>query len=206
VLEGSMVRRAMIPAALNEPADDAHDDAGLLRRLATGDARALETLYQRHAAALFGYLLSLNQERTLAEEVLQDTFLAAWHAAGSFRGSASVRTWLFAIARRQARDRGRRHHPTTTDDDDYLAVADPAPGPEQAALDRAELRDLVAGINALGPLHREVLALVFVHELSYAEAAQVLEVPIGTVRSRLNAARRLLHMRRDGGRESAHGQ
>jgi RNA polymerase sigma-70 factor, ECF subfamily len=198
-----MVRRVLMPAALGGSADDAQDDARLLRRLAKGDARALETLYQRHAAALFGYLLSLNQERTAAEEVLQDTFLAAWHAAGRFRGGASVRTWLFAIARRQARDRGRRHHPTTTDDDDYLAVADPAPGPEQAALDRAELRDLVAGINELGPLHREVLALVFVHELSYAEAAQVLEVPIGTIRSRLNAARRWLHIRRNGERESA---
>lgn len=201
-----MARRALMPAALDGSADAAQDDARLLRRLANGDARALEALYQRHAAALFGYLLALNQERTLAEEVLQDTFLAAWQAAGSFRGGASVRTWLFAIARRRARDRDRRHHPAMANDDEYLAVADPAPGPEQAALDRAELRDLVAGINELGPLHREVLALVFVHELSYAQAAQVLEVPIGTVRSRLNAARRLLHMRRNGGRESAHDE
>jgi RNA polymerase sigma-70 factor (ECF subfamily) len=206
VLEGSMVRRALAPPALDGSADDAQDDALVLRRVANGDARALEALYQRHAAALFGYLLALNRERTVAEEVLQDTFLAAWHAAGSFRGGASVRTWLFAIARRQARDRRRRYQPVVVDDEEYLATADPSPGPEQAALDRAELQDLVAGINALGPLHREALALVFVHELSYAEAAQVLEVPIGTVRSRLSAARRLLHMRRNAGRESAHDE
>lgn len=205
MLEGSIARRALIPAALDGSADDSRD-AALLRRLAAGDTRALEMLYHRHAAALFGYLLALKQERTVAEEVLQDTYLAAWQAASRFRGGASVRTWLFAIARRQARDRGRRHHPTTTADDDVLAVADLAPGPEQAALDRAELREVVAGINALGPLHREVLALVFVHELSYAEAAHVLEVPVGTVRSRLSAARRLLHVRCNERKEPARDQ
>jgi RNA polymerase sigma-70 factor (ECF subfamily) len=202
MLQGVLAPRALTPAVPAGSAGDAQDDATHLYRLAQGDPRALEALYQRHAAAIFGYLLALNHERTTAEELLQDTFLAAWRAAGSFRGGASVRTWLFAIARRQARDRRRRHQPVLVDDGEYLTVADPTPGPEQTALDRVDLHDLVTGIKALGPLHREVLALVFVHELSYAEAAQVLEVPIGTVRSRLNAARRLLQLRRDEGGRS----
>jgi RNA polymerase sigma-70 factor, ECF subfamily len=200
MLQGTLARRTVTPAERDMSTGRAPDDAVLLRRLAHGEAEALESLYQRHAAALFGYLLAIGRERTMAEEVLQDTFLAAWHAADGFQGGASVRTWLFAIARRQARDRGRRRQPPMAEDEEYLAVVDPAPGPEQTALERAEMDDLVAGINALSPQHREVLALVFVHGLSYAEAAHVLDVPIGTVRSRLSVARRLLQLRRDEGK------
>ncbi len=195
MLEGIGVYAWLAPRDREAPCSVADDDQTLLHRLAHADPTALEALYQRHAAAVFGYLLTISSDRTVAEEVLQDTWLAAWRAAGSFRGHASVRTWLFAIARRQARDRNRRQRLPRAEDDEWLTAVDPAPGPEEVAVNRAALSELVAGINAMSLPHREVLALVFVHELTYEEAAQVLDVRIGTVKSRLSVARRTLQER-----------
>ena len=172
-------------------ADDA-DDGELVRAVAAGDRAALATLYQRHSQVLLAQLALLTGDRTLSEELVQDTMLAAWRGAAAFRGDSKVRTWLIAIARRQARDRMRR--PRLTSVDDALLAQSPAaePGPEQLVLGRAEARAVADAITDLGPSHREVLGLVFGAGLTMTEAADVLEVPLNTVKSRLHAARAAL--------------
>src|SRR5512146_2432699 len=112
------------------------DDVALLKRVALRDERALDAeralddLYARHAPGLLGYLFNLLGDRSEAEEVLQDTFFAVWKSAGRFQGRSRVRTWLFGIAHRQARDRRRRHSLTVDPDVDFTEVADTAQGPE----------------------------------------------------------------------------
>ena len=168
------------------------DDAGLVRAVATGDRAALATLYQRHSQVLLAQLTFLTGDRMLSEELLQDTMLAAWRGAAAFRGESKVRTWLIAIARRQARDRMRRHRLASVDDT-LLAQAPAAePGPEQLVLGRAEARAVADAITDLGPAHREILGLVFGAGLTMAEAADLLDVPLNTVKSRLHAARTAL--------------
>jgi RNA polymerase sigma-70 factor (ECF subfamily) len=171
--------------------DDA-DDAELVRAVAAGDRAALATLYRRHSQVLLAQLMLEVGEQTLSEELLQDTMLAVWRGAASFRGDAKVRTWLIAIARRQARDRLRRHRLRSVDD--TLLTESPAaePGPEQHALGRAEAAAVASAIRALSRPHRELIGLVFGAGLTMAEAAQVLEIPLGTVKSRLSAARAAL--------------
>jgi RNA polymerase sigma-70 factor, ECF subfamily len=171
--------------------DDA-DDAELVRAMAAGDRAALATLYHRHSQVLLAQLVLVVGDQTLSEELLQDTMLAAWRGAASFRGDAKVRTWLIAIARRQARDRMRRHRLPSVDD--TLLAQAPAcePGPEQHALGRAEAAAVAGAIRTLSRPHREVIGLVFGAGLTMAEAAQVLEIPLGTVKSRLSAARTAL--------------
>jgi RNA polymerase sigma-70 factor (ECF subfamily) len=120
------------------------------------------------------------------------TMLAVWRGAGSFRGDSSVRSWLIAIARRQARDRRRRHRMHTVGDEALDAQPSGTPGPEHVALDRAEVAEVAAAIRELAPSQREVLGLVFGAGLSLREAAGVLDVPVGTVKSRLAAARTAL--------------
>jgi RNA polymerase sigma-70 factor (ECF subfamily) len=169
-------------------------DAGreIVARIAAGERQALDTLYQRYAQPLFGYLLTLTSDRGLAEEILQDTFVAAWRAAERFEGRSSVKTWLFGIGRRQAYNSLRRRNLALTDD----TVLDQTPGdepePEMAALQNADRQALTDAIARLRPVHREVLLLAFVHDLSYTEMAELLDVPLGTIRSRLSNARRLL--------------
>ena len=167
-------------------------DLDLLRRIATGDQDAIEELYRRHSRLLLGQLRFMVDEPALAEEVLQDTMLAVWRGARTFRGGSRVRTWLLGIARRQARDRMRRRRPMPMADSELAERASPNPGPEAVAVERAEGRRMVAALDTLTPAHREVLGLVFGADLSLAEVARVLEVPLGTVKSRLHAARAAL--------------
>jgi RNA polymerase sigma-70 factor (ECF subfamily) len=167
-------------------------DAGLLRRVAHGDQQALAELYRRHGRIVLAQINLVTGDRAISEEILQDTMLAAWRGAGSFRGDSSVRSWLIAIARRQARDRRRRHRMHTVGDEALDGQPSGTPGPEHVALDRAEVAEVAAAIRELVPPHREVLGLVFGAGLSLREVAGVLDIPVGTVKSRLAAARTAL--------------
>jgi RNA polymerase sigma-70 factor (ECF subfamily) len=149
-------------------------------------------LYRLHAGVVLAQILLVVDERTVAEEILQDTMLAVWRGAGSFRAESSVRSWVIAIARRQARDRLRRRRPRLVDDATLSGQPSTDPGPELVALERAEVAEVAGAIRALGPAHREVLGLAFGAGLSLPEVAQVLGVPLGTVKSRLAAARTAL--------------
>lgn len=167
-------------------------DAELLTRVARGDQQALSELYQRHGRIVLAQITLVAGDRAASEEILQDTMLAAWRGATSFRGESSVRSWLIAIARRQARDRLRRRRLHTVGDEVLAGQPSPGPGPERVALDRAEVTEVAVAVRALAPLHREVLGLVFGAGLSLREAAGVLGIPLGTVKSRLSAARTAL--------------
>ena len=168
------------------------EDAELLQHVAMGDQAALDELYTRHAAVLLRYLRQLTRDALETEEILQDTFVAAWTSAKRFEGRSTVRTWLFSIARRQWRDRHRRHALDLAPDADLDQLTDPAPTPDENALAAMASEELSALVERLSPAHRDVLALAFVDELSYAEIAQVLDVPVGTVKSRLNHAKQAL--------------
>jgi RNA polymerase sigma-70 factor, ECF subfamily len=172
-------------------------DLDLLRRIGRGDESAMAEFYREHGRVVLAQVLLVTGERVLAEEITQDTMLAVWRGAGSFRGESSVRSWVIAIARRQTRDRLRRTRLRMVDDSFLADQPGSGPGPEATALDRAELAEVTAAIRELPASHREVFGLVFGcgalgSGLSLTEVASVLEVPVGTVKSRLFAARAAL--------------
>jgi RNA polymerase sigma-70 factor, ECF subfamily len=172
--------------------DPGCDDAELLRRIGQGDEGAMAAFYREHGRVVLAQILLVTGERVLAEEIVQDTMLAVWRGAGSFRGESSVRSWVIAIARRQTRDRLRSQRLRVVDDAFLAGQPGSGPGPEVTALDRAELAEVMGAIRELAPSHREVLGLVFGSGLSLPEVAGVLEIPVGTVKSRLAAARTAL--------------
>jgi RNA polymerase sigma-70 factor, ECF subfamily len=167
-------------------------DAALLRRIGQGDEDAMASFYREHSRVVFAQVLLVTDERVLAEEIVQDTMLAVWRGAGSFRGESSARSWVIAIARRQTRDRLRARRLRLVDDALLAERPGRDPGPEATALDRAELATVASSIRELGPAHREVLGLVLSSGLTLPEVAEVLEIPVGTVKSRLTAARAAL--------------
>jgi len=173
--------------------DDARDDVGLLRRIGRGDEDAMAEFYREHGRVVLAQVLLVTGERVLAEEIVQDTMLAVWRGAGSFRGESSVRSWVIAIARRQTRDRLRGRRLRVVDDAFLADQPGSGPGPEVMALDRAELAEVRDAIRELAPAHREVLGLAFGSGLSLPEVAAVLEIPVGTVKSRLTTARTALN-------------
>ena len=173
--------------------DPACDDLELLRRIAQGDESAMGEFYREHGQVVLAHVLLVTGDRVLAEEITQDTMLAVWRGASSFRGESSPRSWVIAIARRQTRDRLRGRRLRVVDDAFLADQPGAGPGPEATALDRAELADVTAAIRELAAPHREVLGLAFGAGLSLPEVASVLEVPVGTVKSRLFAARAALN-------------
>jgi RNA polymerase sigma-70 factor (ECF subfamily) len=185
------------PAQVAERADDGepdpeHREVELLQRIAGGDQGALAEFYRRHGQVVLAQIVLVVGDRALGEEILQDTMLAVWRGAGAFRGDSRVRSWVISIARRQARDRMRRRQLRVVDDACLAEHASRDPGPDVVALDRAEAAETGNAIRALAPAHREVLGLACGAGLSLPEVAGVLQVPLGTVKSRLAAARAAL--------------
>ena len=180
-------------AAFADRRDSACDDAELLHRISKGDEDAMAAFYREHGKVVLAQVLLVTGERVLAEEIVQDTMLAVWRGAASFRGESSVRSWVIAIARRQTRDRLRGRALRVVDDAFLADQPSSNPGPEVMALDRAKLAEVKGAIQGLASAHRELLGLVFGSGLSLREAADVLEIPVGTVKSRLSAARTALN-------------
>lgn len=166
------------------------DDQALISRVAGGDKEALAALYARYRQPLFAYLLQLTPDYGLAEEILQDTLVAAWQSARGFEGRATVLTWLIGIARRQAHNTLRRRQLPLAAKTELAGMASTELEPEAFALNSAARDELSAAFSRLPTLQREVLVLVLVYELSYEETASILGVPTGTVKSRLNHAKR----------------
>jgi RNA polymerase sigma-70 factor (ECF subfamily) len=139
---------------------------------------------------LFGYATSLTNDRDLALEVLQDCMVKALAARAAPADESAYRAWLFRILRNAAIDRWRKGAPAMQPLDDAPDIADPASvRVEESLINRLTVQ---AGMTSLSGAHREVIALVDIAGFSYAETATLLELPLGTVMSRLCRARRAL--------------
>jgi RNA polymerase sigma-70 factor (ECF subfamily) len=168
------------------------DDTGLIAAMATGDDAALRELFARHAPWLAARLRSVLSAADV-EDVLQETFLAAWQGAGRYRPDGPAGAWLWGIARRQAALFLRRRGPAAL----ILPAVIPADGrnasdPAEAALSRAAIAEAVAALGPDGSPEREAWRLMYVEDRPVAEVAQLMGVPVGTVKSRAHRARRLL--------------
>lgn len=152
--------------------------------MAHGDHGALELLYKRHASWMGGRLAAATSSRDLAEEALQDSFLAAWRHASTFRHEGEVPAWLWGIARRRLIDLSRkRRHPTVE-----LTELEMTPS-EDGALAREEAASVREAIARLPEDQRRAIEWVVLHDRPLEEVAQALGVPLGTVKSRLHRAR-----------------
>ena len=167
------------------------NDAALLQQTAAGDREALAALYQRHSKALYNYLLRLTTREAAAEDLLQEVFIAAWQGASTFEGRSKVTTWLFQIAHHKAVS-WLRSHRETTDLEDVVLPA-PEHSPEALSLQTQQISDLQQALEQLSPEHRAVVELAFLHELPYKEIAQIMDCPVGTVKSRMAYALRRLN-------------
>lgn len=164
------------------------DDRALLARTADGDRVAFEELYRRHAGWLTARLQSRCGDPELADIALQDTFVAAWRSARSYRGDGDVGAWLWGIGIRRLIDVLRKRRATPMDPVVIAAMgAGAAPGEPQFGLGGGELD--VAMQRLPGEL-RAVLIATAIDGLTTKEAARLLGVPQGTVKTRLMRARK----------------
>jgi RNA polymerase sigma-70 factor (ECF subfamily) len=166
---------------------------GVAERFADGDPRAFSEIYDEFSAPMFSTALHLLGSRELAAEAVQQAFLQAWRASGRFRPDAPLGPWLYAIVRRTSIDAWRRdrRHLDNVALDESADAADPLVV-SLLTPDAWEIFEVRRAVQALLPLEREVVVLAHRDHLTHAEIASRLDVPVGTVKSRLNRAYRRL--------------
>jgi RNA polymerase sigma-70 factor (ECF subfamily) len=159
-------------------------DEELITHMAQGDRRALEILYRRHSPWMAGRLAAATSSRDLAEEALQDAFMAAWRSARSYRGTGDVAAWLWGIARRRLVSLSRKR----TDIPEQILAPD-VPGVDETVLSREEAVRVREAVANLPFDQRTAIEGVVFEDRTVAEVARSLGVPIGTLKSRLHRAR-----------------
>jgi RNA polymerase sigma-70 factor, ECF subfamily len=180
--------------------DDRDDRDGRERRDQGIEAEALTYL-----DSLYGTAVRLTRRQADAEDLVQDTYMKAFRSAGQFRRGTNLKAWLFTILyntfRNMRRDQGRSPIDVDSEAVEVAAVAPQELSPEQI-LTRATLDvDLQAALDGLPGAFRQAVWLRDVEELTYAEIASALDIPIGTVMSRISRGRRLLYERLTAARE-----
>ncbi len=200
-MNGTMESRHLCGSCPN-PLQSWSDEKLLLSYRAERDGKLFEELVHRYEKELFGYLRHYLGNAEMAEDVFQQTFLQVHLKCEQFDPDRKVRPWLYTIATNQAIDyrrRNRRHRISSLSPTAYSsaveethALADllgsPEMGPAGSAESAEQCRALRQAVGALAETSRQVVALVYFQGLKYGEAAQVLSIPVGTVKSRLHAA------------------
>jgi RNA polymerase sigma-70 factor (ECF subfamily) len=167
-------------------------DEALIGRIAGGDKLAMHLLFARHHVRLYRFLLRLVRNESLAEDLISEVFLDVWRQASRFEGRSSVGTWLLAIGRFKALSALRKKPEEMLDGERAGAIADLADTPEQALQKSDKAAILRACLERLSAEHREVVDLVYYHEKSVEEVAEIVGIPANTVKTRMFYARKRL--------------
>jgi RNA polymerase sigma-70 factor, ECF subfamily len=162
------------------------EDIDVLRRIAGGDKEALGCLYDRHAGVMLALGMRIVGLRRDAEDLLHDVFLEAWRHAGDYDARrGSVKTWLLMRMRSRCLDRVRSHAFSRTDSLDVEPMRSGGADKVERHIDGARAKAL---LETLPAGQREVLELGYFQGLSFSEIAHALNIPVGTVKSRVSAA------------------
>ena len=180
---------SVVPAhAAGEPSSDEM----LIARIAGGDRLAMQTLFARYRTPVYRWLLRLVGNETVAEDLLSDVFLDVWRQAGRFQARSAVSTWLLAIARFKALSARRSRKDAELDETIEATVADSNDNPEVVLQKKSRDQLVRTALTTLSLEHREIIDLVYYHDKSVDECAQILGVPSGTVKTRMFYARKKL--------------
>jgi RNA polymerase sigma-70 factor (ECF subfamily) len=172
---------------MQAPADEL-----LIGRIARGDRLAMQVLFARHHVRIFRFVLRLLRDEMAAEDVISEVFLDVWRQANKFEGRSAVSTWLIAIARFKALSMLRKRRESELDEETAESIEEPSDDPEIAAQKLDKGQKLRGCLAALSPEHREIIDLVYYHEKSVEEVAQIVGIPENTVKTRMFYARKKL--------------
>jgi len=180
--------RAPTPPELSR---DPGGEVALLARIAERDLKAFEELYRRYHPRLTRFLMNILRHPQLTEEALDDTMMVVWKRPEGFNGASKVSTWIFAIAYRTAL-KARSRHDEPVEDDGLETRPSGEVGAEQQLGQRQTQAILMSAMAQLSADHRAVVDLTYFHDVGYREIAEILDCPVGTVKTRMHHARRHL--------------
>ena len=173
-------------------AAQATTDDMLLESISDGDRTAMHTLYARHNVRVYRFILRIVRDTTIAEDLVSQVFLDVWRTARQFEGRSQVSTWLLSIARFKALTALRQRRFEDIDQDEVREIADDSDTPE-TSLERSTTSAILrACVAKLSPAHREIITLIYYHEKSVEEVAEIVGIPQNTVKTRMFYARKKL--------------
>ena len=173
-------------------ANQATSDEVLIGRIANGDRLAMQVLFARHHVRVFRFVLRLVRNEATAEDLISEVFLDVWRQAGKFEGRSAVSTWLLSIARFKALSVLRRKPEAELDEETAEAIEDTSDTPD-VVLQKKQKADIIRKcLGGLSAEHREIVDLVYYHEKSVEEVAEIVGIPENTVKTRLFYARKKL--------------
>jgi RNA polymerase sigma-70 factor, ECF subfamily len=167
-------------------------DEVLIGRIAGGDRLAMQVLFARHHVRVYRFVLRLVGDPSAAEDLISDVFLDVWRQAGRFEARSAVSTWLLAIARYKALSALRKRTDEELDEEAAASIADTADTPEEAIQKKDKSGMLREFLQSLSAEHREIIDLVYYHEKSVEEVAEIVGIPENTVKTRMFYARKRL--------------
>ena len=173
-------------------ANPATPDEVLIGRIADGDRLAMQVLFARHHVRVYRFALRLVRNEATAEDLISEVFLDVWRQAGKFEGRSAVSTWLLAIARFKALSTLRRKPEQELDEEAAEAIEDTSDNPEVALEKKEKGETLRKCMEALSAEHREIIDLVYYHDKSVEEVAEIVGIPEATVKTRMFYARKKL--------------
>ena len=172
--------------------DHAINDNELLSRIAAGEQAAVRTLFARHHLRIFRFIMRKTGNEATAEELTNEVFLEIWRHAGKFEGRSKASTWMLSIAHNRTVSLLRRRSEAQLEEGVAEAIADDADTPEVSTSKRDKGEHIRACMDRLTPDHRAIIDLVYYHEKSIPEIAEILDIPQGTVKTRMFHAHKKL--------------
>ena len=170
----------------------ATSDEVLIGRIANGDRLAMQVLFARHHVRVFRFVVRLVRNESTAEDLISEVFLDVWRQADRFEGRSAVTTWLLSIARFKALSTLRRRPEDELDEETAGAIEDPSDDPEVALEKKDKSAIIRKCLTGLSAEHREIIDLVYYHEKSVEEVAEIVGIPENTVKTRMFYARKKL--------------
>jgi RNA polymerase sigma-70 factor (ECF subfamily) len=167
-------------------------DEVLIGRIANGDRLAMQVLFARHHVRVYRFVLRLVRDEATAEDLISEVFLDVWRQAGRFEGRSAVSTWLLAIARFKALSALRRRPEQELDEETAASIEDPSDDPETVLEKKDKSASIRKCLSGLSADHREIIDLVYYHEKSVEEVAEIVGIPEATVKTRMFYARKRL--------------
>ena len=172
--------------------DGKASDAELVGAIARGDQLSMRQLYERHSTRVYRFARRLGADHSAAEDLVSEVFLDVWRCGSTFAGRARVSTWLLAITRNKALDIIRRSPLKPFEQIESVTMEDETDGPEVAVQKKQAASVLSGAFRNMSAADREIIDLVYYHESSINEVARVLNIPKGTVKTRMFYARKRL--------------
>src|SRR5882724_3852873 len=164
-------------------------DASFLLLIAQGDRRAMHMLFARYRARVYRYALRLTKDDAVAQDLVSEVFLAVWRRSARFEGRSQVSTWLLAIAGNLAATVLKRRPLDSLDQVITDSAPDMADDPEIATGKVQEKSIVAACLTKLSPSHRDVIDLIYYHDKSVTEVAEIIGISRSTVKTRMFYAR-----------------